>query len=80
MEHSPGQPTKLTEEQRHQLAAMLEQHSPIDVGFEARYTWTLPNGSDFGQQSDSSRYRVTTVSKGASASAACLSTTLQPKP
>ncbi len=42
MDHSPGQPTKLTEEQRHRLAAMLEQHSPADVGFEARYTWTLP--------------------------------------
>ncbi|WP_442951554.1 helix-turn-helix domain-containing protein [Paenibacillus sp. GYB004] len=39
---SPGQPPKLTEEQRHQLAAMLEQQQPADVGFEARYTWTLP--------------------------------------
>ncbi|WP_438498240.1 IS630 family transposase [Paenibacillus sp. IHBB 3054] len=42
MDHSPGQPTKLTEEQRRQLAVMLEQHQPADVGFEARYTWTLP--------------------------------------
>lgn len=42
MDHSPGQPTKLTEQQRHQLAAMLEQQQPADVGFEARYTWTLP--------------------------------------
>ncbi|MEK3697974.1 MULTISPECIES: IS630 family transposase [unclassified Paenibacillus] len=42
MDHSPGQPTKLTEEQRKQLAAMLEQQQPADVGFEARYTWTLP--------------------------------------
>ncbi len=42
MEHSPGQPTKLTEEERHRLAAMLEQHAPADVGFEARYTSTLP--------------------------------------
>lgn len=35
---SPGQPPKLTEEQRIQLAAMLEQKQPADVGFEARYT------------------------------------------
>lgn len=38
MDHSPGQPTKLSEEQRRQLASMLEQHQPADVGFEARYT------------------------------------------
>ncbi|WP_407944952.1 IS630 family transposase [Paenibacillus cymbidii] len=42
MDHSPGQPTKLTDEQRSQLGAMLEQQTPADVGFEARYTWTLP--------------------------------------
>ncbi|MFK4342832.1 transposase [Paenibacillus sp. RC62] len=42
MSHSPGQPPKLTEEQRHQLAAMLEQQQPADVGFEALYIWTLP--------------------------------------
>jgi transposase len=42
LDHSPGQPTKLTEEQRRQLASMLEQHTPANVGFEARYTWTLP--------------------------------------
>jgi transposase len=42
MGHSPGQPPKLTEEQRDQLAAMLEQKQPADVGFDARYTWTLP--------------------------------------
>lgn len=42
MDHSPGKPAKLTEEQRSQLAQMLEQQQPVDVGFEARYTWTLP--------------------------------------
>ncbi|MFC3804408.1 IS630 family transposase [Cohnella sp. GCM10012308] len=42
MDHSPGQPNKLSEEQRNLLAAMLEQKAPADVGFEARYTWTLP--------------------------------------
>ncbi|WP_442953707.1 helix-turn-helix domain-containing protein [Paenibacillus sp. URB8-2] len=42
MDHSPRQPTKLTEEERHRLAAMLKQHTPADVGFEAHYTWTRP--------------------------------------
>lgn len=42
MDHSPGQPPKLTDEQRSQLGAMLEQQTPADAGFEARYTWTLP--------------------------------------
>ncbi|MFD1906430.1 transposase [Paenibacillus rhizoplanae] len=42
LDHSPGQPPKLTEEERHRLAAMLEQHVPADMGFETRYTWTLP--------------------------------------
>lgn len=42
MGHSSGQPPKLTEEQRIQLAAMLEQNQPADVGLEARYTWILP--------------------------------------
>ena len=36
-----GQPIKLTEEQRKQLALMLEQQHPVVMGFEARYTWTL---------------------------------------
>jgi transposase len=42
MDHSPGQPAKLTEEQRSQLAMMLKQQQPVDVGFEDRYAWTLP--------------------------------------
>lgn len=42
MDHSPGQPPKLTGEQRNQLATMLQRQQPVEVGFEARYTWTLP--------------------------------------
>ncbi|WP_195724427.1 helix-turn-helix domain-containing protein [Paenibacillus monticola] len=41
-DHSPGQPTKLTDEQRHQLASVLEQQQPADVGFEALSPGTLP--------------------------------------
>ncbi|WP_164817477.1 hypothetical protein [Paenibacillus lautus] len=37
MDHSPGQPAKLTEEQRSQLATMLEQQQPV--------TWVLKLGT-----------------------------------
>nr|WP_223836525.1 helix-turn-helix domain-containing protein [Paenibacillus oceani] len=42
MDHSPGQPPKLNDQQRHQLEALL-----VDVGFEAHYTWTLPLVSEW---------------------------------
>ncbi|RED76031.1 IS630 family transposase [Cohnella phaseoli] len=47
MDYSPGQPPKLNDQQRHQLAALLEQKQPVDVGFEAHYTWTLPLVSEW---------------------------------
>ncbi|MNW37374.1 hypothetical protein D3C74_144150 [compost metagenome] len=63
MNHSPGQPPKLTEEQRHRLAAMLEQHVPADRGFEARYTWTLPLVAEWIQR----EFGVTMSVRGISA-------------
>lgn len=41
MSHSPGKPPKLTEQQTHQLTEVLTHKRPADVGFEAKYTWTL---------------------------------------
>lgn len=63
MDHSPGQPKKLTEEQRRQLASMLEQQQPADVGFEARYTWTLPLVTEWIQR----EFGVTMSVRGISA-------------
>jgi transposase len=41
MDHSPGKPSKLTEQQTDQLTKVLTGKRPADVGFEAKYTWTL---------------------------------------
>lgn len=39
MGHS-GKPSKLTKQQTNQLIEALTHKRPIDVGFEAKYTWT----------------------------------------
>lgn len=41
MDHSPGKPPKLSKEQTQQLTDLLAHKRPVDVGFEAKYTWTL---------------------------------------
>lgn len=41
MGHSPGKPPKLTKQQTRQLTEVLTHKRPVDVGFEAKYTWTL---------------------------------------
>lgn len=41
MEHSPGKPPKLTKTQTDQLTKVLTNKRPADVGFDAKYTWTL---------------------------------------
>ncbi|WP_240418976.1 IS630 family transposase [Paenibacillus periandrae] len=39
--HSPGGPKKLSEEQEDKVKATITNLRPVDVGFKARYTWTL---------------------------------------
>ncbi|MBO9604760.1 MAG: IS630 family transposase [Paenibacillaceae bacterium] len=41
MGHSPGGPRKLTDEQEQEIADTIVNKKPVDVGFEARHTWTL---------------------------------------
>lgn len=41
MGHSPGGSRKLTEEQEQEIAETVINKKPIEVGFEARHTWTL---------------------------------------
>ncbi len=38
LDHSPGKPVKLTDEQLDKLANTVEKKQPADVGFEAHYT------------------------------------------
>jgi transposase len=42
LQHSPGKPPRLSDEQQKQLTEMIIHKQPADVGFEARYTWTPP--------------------------------------
>lgn len=41
LKKSPGKPHKLTKEKQDQLASTIINKVPADVGFEAKYTWTL---------------------------------------
>ncbi|KZS44587.1 transposase [Paenibacillus glucanolyticus] len=41
MGHSPGKPRRLTDEQEGILADTVANKRPVDVGIEAKYTWTL---------------------------------------
>ncbi|WP_159886005.1 IS630 family transposase [Paenibacillus puerhi] len=41
LDHAPGGPKKLTDEQERKLADTIKNKRPADVGFEARFTWTL---------------------------------------
>lgn len=39
--HSPGKPRRLSDEQEQILAETIATKRPVDVGIEAKYTWTL---------------------------------------
>lgn len=39
--HSPGKPHRLSDEQEKILADTISTKQPVDVGIEAKYTWTL---------------------------------------
>lgn len=39
--HSPGKPHRLSDEQENILADTIATKRPVDVGIEAKYTWTL---------------------------------------
>lgn len=63
MERLPGKPPELTEEQHEQLAELLMDKQPADVGFEARYTWTLPLIASWIKREFGIVYSVRGVSK-----------------
>ncbi|WP_240418716.1 IS630 family transposase [Paenibacillus periandrae] len=63
MKHSPGKPPRLNEEQLDQLAELLISKQPVDVGFEARYTWTLPLIASWIEREFDIIYSVRGVSK-----------------
>lgn len=50
MKYSPGAPRRLTPEQEKELALIIEHQLPVDVGFEAKYNWTLAIIAELIQQ------------------------------
>jgi len=63
MKHSPAKPTRLNEEQHKQLIDLLIHKHPTEVGFEARYTWTLPLIASWIQREFDVEYSVRGISK-----------------
>lgn len=63
LKHSPGKPSRLNDEQHDQLAKLLIDKQPVDVGYEARYTWTLPLVASWIQSEFGISYSVRGVSK-----------------
>lgn len=45
--HSPGRPCKLSKEQENALVEVISTKVPADVGFTARYNWTLALASEY---------------------------------
>ena len=47
LQHSPGRPHRLTEEQEQQVASVVTFKTPQDVGFPANMNWTSPLVRDY---------------------------------
>lgn len=60
---SPGKPPRLNEAEQKQLTELLIHKQPTDVGFEARYTWTLPLIASWIEREFDAVYSVRGVSK-----------------
>jgi len=41
MNHSPGAPTRLTKEQQEQFKQTIVEKLPHEIGFTAKFNWTL---------------------------------------
>ncbi|MEC2342287.1 MAG: IS630 family transposase [Heyndrickxia faecalis] len=63
MKKPTGKPEKLTEDQQKQLAETIINKTPAEVGFEAKYTWTLPLIADWIQREFQQSYTPRGVSK-----------------
>lgn len=56
--HSPGKPSKLSKEQKAMLLEIVSTQVPADVGFPARYNWTLALVVEFVQKKWSISYSL----------------------
>ncbi|KXT20530.1 transposase [Heyndrickxia coagulans] len=63
MKKTTGKPEKLSKEQQKQLADTIVNKTPAEVGFEAKYTWTLQLIADWIQQEFQQSFTPKGVSK-----------------
>ncbi|MGG1619407.1 IS630 family transposase [Paenibacillus sp. NRS-1781] len=63
MNHSPGAPVRLTEEQQEKLKQTIVNSVPHDVGFTARHNWTLEIMAAFIQREFGVTYSLRGISK-----------------
>lgn len=63
MKYSSGAPTRLTKEQQEQLKQTIVLSVPDDVGFTARYNWTLEIIAAYIEREFGHRYSLRGVSK-----------------
>lgn len=63
MKYSPGAPARLTKEQQEQLKETIVHSVPHEVGFTARYNWTLEIIAAYIEREFGHRYSLRGVSK-----------------
>lgn len=63
MKRSPGKSSRLTKEQRDELKQVIVNHVPADVGFSAKFNWTLQIIADYIERTFGFQYSLRGVSK-----------------
>jgi len=63
MRFSPGRSSRLTPEQREELKQVIVNQVPADVGFTAKFNWTLQLIADYIERTYGHRYSLRGVSK-----------------
>jgi len=63
MKFSPGPPEQLSKEQQQQLKKIICDHVPHDVGFTAKFNWTLGLIGDYISREFGRSYSIRGVSK-----------------
>ena len=63
MKRSPGKSSRLTKEQRDELKQIIVSQVPADVGFTAKFNWTLQIIADYIERTYGFQYSLRGVSK-----------------
>ncbi len=63
MKHSTGKPTRLTQDQQFQLKQTIIDHVPHEVGFTAKFNWTLEIIASYIHREFGHSYSIRGVSK-----------------